>query len=422
MTFRMCCTREDLQREEGQTLVLVALGMVMLCGFLGLAIDVGQLRATEMKLQSAADATAIAGALEISDCGGASNCQEMQAAAQSALGENGLSGSTLTTQCASSSASLVLAVNNGPCALGSKDPNKGDANYVETVVTYKQPTIFARIFGIQSVTLSARSEAALNNSGFCFYVAPDNNHTGSLTLNSGGHVDATCGIIDDGALTTNSGSHETATAFDYSGAYTNNGGILSPSPTKHPAVSDPLSYLQAPSKPPGNCPQKTLSGKGNVLSPGCYDGITINSGGDLTLNPGTYYFTGNFIPNSGTTVSGNGVTLYFTNGSTFIGNSGSTVNFVAPTNDPNYTGILFFQDRSDSAQFILDSGSKSTWQGAIYVPDATIDINSGGNAAAYTIVVADSAIINSGAKFTFGADYSSLQGKSPIKAAAVLAQ
>lgn len=407
--------------EEGQTLVLVALALVVLCGFLGLAIDVGQLRASEMKLQAAADAAAIAGALEIAQCGGATDCAQMQTSAQQALVENGLTGSKLVMQCASGSGNLVLTLNNGPCALGSSDPNQNDPGYVEAVVTEKETTTFAGLFGIRTVSLSARSEAGLTDSNFCFYVAPDNNHTGSLTLNSGGHLAANCGIIDDGALTTNSGSHESATAFDYNGTYTNNGGILSPSPTRHSPVADPLSYLQAPTKPSGSCPQETLSNHGNVLNPGCYSGITINSGGDLTLNPGTYYLTGNFIPNSGTTVTGTGVTLYFTNGASFIGNSGSTVTLVAPTSG-SYTGILFFQDPKDQTEFILDSGSKSTWEGAIYVPGATIDINSGGNAAAYTIVVADSAIIDSGAKFSIGNDYSSLHGKSPIKSAAVLAQ
>lgn len=414
--------REELKREEGQTLILLALGLIVLCGFLGLAIDVGQVRATKVKLESAADATALAGALEVNQCGDVSNCDEMQTAVKTALAENGLSGSVFVTQCSSATGKLILALNNGPCALGTKDPNQGDAHYVETVLTYKQPTIFAAVFGIKSITISARSEAGLNNEGFCLYVAPDNNHTGNLTVNSGGHLDANCGIIDDGALTTNSGSHVTATAFDYNGSYTNNGGILSPSPTTHSPLGDPLDWVQKPSKPSGGCPQMTLSGHGNVLGPGCYNGITINSGGDLTLTAGTYYLTGNFIPNSGTTVTGIGVTLYFTNNATFLGNSGSTVDFVAPTNDPNYTGILFFQDPSDKAGFDLDSGSKSTWQGTIYVPGAPLTINSGGNAAAYTIVVADTVYINSGAKFTVGADFSSLQGKSPIKAAAVLAQ
>lgn len=412
---------DESNGEKGQTLILVALCLVAICGFLGLAIDVGQLRAAEMKLQSTADAAAIAGALELDECAGASDCTEMQTAVQQALVENGLSGSTLTMQCASSSAGLVITLNNGPCALGSTDPNYNNTSYVEALVAEKLPMTFAGIFGLHSVTLSARSEAGLTNSSFCFYVAPDNNHTGSLILNSGGHLSANCGIIDDGALTTNSGSHESATAFDYNGTYTNNGGILSPSPTYHAPLPDPLSYLQPPSKPSGSCPQETLSGKGNVLSAGCYSGITINSGGDLTLNPGTYYLTGNFIPNSGTTVTGTGVTLYFTNGASFIGNSGSTVTFVAPTSG-SYTGILFYQNPSDAAEFILDSGSKSTWQGAIYTPGATIDINSGGNAAAYTIVVANAAIIDSGAKFNIGNDYSSLHGKSPIKSGAVLMQ
>jgi len=52
-------------REEGQTLVQVALAMVALLAFLALAIDVGHIYAERRCMQNAADAGALAGAREI---------------------------------------------------------------------------------------------------------------------------------------------------------------------------------------------------------------------------------------------------------------------------------------------------------------------------------------------------------------------
>ena len=51
--------------EHGQVLVLFALMLAGLCGFVGLALDVGHLMATRTDLQKAADAAAMAGSQEL---------------------------------------------------------------------------------------------------------------------------------------------------------------------------------------------------------------------------------------------------------------------------------------------------------------------------------------------------------------------
>ncbi len=52
-------------RQDGQTLILVALAMVALMAMLALAVDVGHLYAERRRLQNAADAGALAGAREL---------------------------------------------------------------------------------------------------------------------------------------------------------------------------------------------------------------------------------------------------------------------------------------------------------------------------------------------------------------------
>jgi Flp pilus assembly protein TadG len=60
--YRELIYRSSLLREqEGQSLVILALVLVVLCGFAGLVVDVGQSAATKAKMQNAADAAAFAG-------------------------------------------------------------------------------------------------------------------------------------------------------------------------------------------------------------------------------------------------------------------------------------------------------------------------------------------------------------------------
>ena len=51
-----------LRQEEGQTLVLTALCMTAMLGFLALAIDVGVLFHSKRSMQTAADAAAVSAA------------------------------------------------------------------------------------------------------------------------------------------------------------------------------------------------------------------------------------------------------------------------------------------------------------------------------------------------------------------------
>jgi uncharacterized membrane protein len=153
------------KEESGQTLVVAALCMTTLIAFLGLAVDVGQLRYRRRQMQVAADAAAIAGALEISSCGGATACSALTAAAQNALAENGFARSTLLTNCGPAAGSgLMLTVNNPPRIL-SNDPNRGKSTSVEVMLSQSQPTIFARVVGVTSVQVQVRAEAGQGSGG-----------------------------------------------------------------------------------------------------------------------------------------------------------------------------------------------------------------------------------------------------------------
>lgn len=412
--------RRGLRDERGQALVVGTISLLAMIPFAALAIDVGQFRYVKRQMQAAVDAAAVAGAIEINACGGTAACSAMQTAAKQALVENGFSGASVLTQCATNSNSgLTLTVNNGPCALGSvsADPNYGNSNYVETVLTGPANTFFARMMGIQKIRITVRAEGYGGSPSFCLYTAAPGNNTSQAILLNGGTLNANCGIYDDStsssALVSNSGVTVNSTKFLVNGGWSpNNGGTFSSTPQINQAtVADPLSYLTAPTA--GSCTSQQVNGS-TTLNPGtfCY-GFNLNSNVTVTLNPGTYIIEGGLNVNSGATLRGTGVTLYFTGNGQLQMNSGSTAQLTAPTSG-SLAGILLWEAAGDSAAMIIDGNASAKFEGAIYAPSAQLTLNSDGNTAAYTCVDVGSMILNAGANFTLNNDYSSLSGGSPL--------
>jgi Flp pilus assembly protein TadG len=398
--------------ERGSIAVLAALSLTVLMSFLALAIDVGNLYYTQRQLQTLADSAAMAGALEYDACSGTKNCSVMQTAATTAFTENGYTSPTLYTQCAATSGTtgqILLTLNNAPCALGSvsNDPNYGQANYVEAVVSEKVPTYFAGIFGITSVSISARAEAGKSlPTGPCMDVTGTSGQT--LTLNSGSSItDATganCGVWVDSsgapAVMENSGATVNVGSYNVKGSVTDNGGNYTPVPTTGASlVPDPFAAeitagtLTVPTQPATSTTNVGTVSAATTLQPGTYTGLNFNgSGYTVTLAPGLYYFTGG-INVGGVNLTGTGVTIYMASGQLNM-NSASQMTLSAPTTGPQ-AGMLIWEAANNSSQMNLDSASNSSWKGAIYVPDAQLTLNGGSTAAAYGMVVAQSVMMNS---------------------------
>ncbi len=402
-----------LKDEQGQASFLLAICMVAVVGIVGLAVDVGHLRYAKRQLQTLADSAALAGAAELTHCGGSANCDAMQTAAQQAVTENGTTPDTFLTQCSGSVSGLTLELNNGPCALDTSDPNSGDASYVEAVVTQSEPMYFARILGINTMNVSARSEAKLGNSPYCVIALG----SAGLTFQSnGGGITASCGLMVDSDSTTAfqaNGANVSATKISVNGGDQINGGTVSPTPvTGAPPMSDPLDYLSPPTS--SGCLYNSIvsvSTGTKTLSAGTYCGGIQLNGGSLSLNPGTYILDGIGLQMNSGSISGTGVTLYIAQGQAQF-NGANSVDLVAPTSGP-YAGILFYQNSTDASTAQINGGANAAFQGALYFPDASVQLN-GSNTAAYTIVVSKSIQIN-GSDFNIGSDYSSLPGGSPVK-------
>ncbi len=439
-----------LQEESGQTLVIAAVCMVVLIGFLGLAIDVGQARYQKRRMQMAADAAALAGALELPYCQGAVNCPVLKSAAQNALVENGFKRSTLLTNCAAGTgAVLEMTLNTPPCGLRTGDPNAGKAGYVEVILSQPQPTIFARVLGIDSIPLLARGEAGRTGGGNCIYALDPVGRRAIRVLFA--VVRSTCGIVDESV---NTDALECDVGAIQAPQITVAGGVphpffcdINPAPVTNapaPVPADPLASLPKPSVPAcGTSKQSPFHGSGGAVSisgpailypDGAYcGGITLKRGAMVTFAPGVYALTsttrgkpggaGGLTVDLGTTVNGTGVTFYNYGPAgairfMFPSNTSGGVKLVAPVSGP-YAGILFFQDPRDTAQAtIIGSLDWNTvLEGTYYFPKATVAFAFDG-AVKYNILVAYNieflfTLARSG-QSSFASDYSSLVNGSPV--------
>jgi hypothetical protein len=395
-------------RQSGQALVFVALSLLVLTGVVGLSIDMGYLRYTKRRLQTAADSAAVAGASELK--GGNYVAAALNDSKSNGF-EDGVNGATVKTY-------------NPP-----KDaPFAGKANsnqYVEVQVQQSAPTFFMRIFGVKSAPLSATAVAELGSSRGCIYSLA---LLGGITVN--GTVNAPdCGVVDNAMLSVGGGCI-TASSI---GVVLNllGGGCTNPQPILGIAPSgDPLGYLPRPRTPnctyPNTVDVNSNAKNGNrptTLSPGVYCGgirIRNSNTAPVTFQPGSYYVTGGvgLDFNGSGNIGGDGVVFYVTNGAPVNMNGGGNTSFTAPVDSviPGVPGgVLIYQDRGDPSAATISGNLRLN--GALYFPGARLTM--GGKASSvYTIIVAQ--IIKFSGNVGIGSDYGSLPDGSPAKAAVLV--
>jgi hypothetical protein len=236
-------------------------------------------------------------------------------------------------------------------------------------------------------------------------------------------VSSSCGLVANSSSSTAvsaEGSAElNAKSTSIVGSYTTgNGGSITPSPiTGISAVNDPMAGLSPPSYVSSECTADPLSHYGNggssySVGPGstysttqgsnlvCYTSLTIGSNNDtVDLLPGIYVITGALTFDSGTQTGGTGVTFYLVgSGSVNIGN-GATLKLSAPTSG-TYSGVLFYQDRSDTNAAAIEGGASSTMNGLLYFPDATLTVGNGTTTTVSAPIIAENLALMGGSTFT----------------------
>ncbi len=384
------------RKERGQALIIFALGVAALMGFVALAIDVGLVFESRRSAQNAADAAALAGASAL-PANGASAVSLAQDWAQRNGFQNGKNGVTVKVT----------------------TPYNGDPSKIEVAITTSQPAVFAVLVGEKSFPVTARAVATRSNSSginAAFLVLDPTlcksfNKSGSanLVINNKG------GIMDDSScnpsISRQGGGSVTAAAINYykPGGYVEGGsGQFVPAPAAvDNRVADPLASTAPPnlntlgqSPDSGGTPKspalKSLSSGNATLHPGVYyGGIEIKSSANVTFQPGIYALAGGGLKVTGSgTIQGAGVMFYNTfdpqknSGAGACGGidltGGANFNFTGLTSG-SYKDIVFWQDKACTNDYKLAGGNGGVG-GLIYTPGARVNLSGGGNLGSIEVI------------------------------------
>ena len=395
---------------------LYTVSVFILLLFCGLTLDYGMLELTRDKMQNAADAAAVAEELYFERSSSPTGSDPGIAVASQYGFTDGSNNTTVTYV-----ANNLINADQGGVYNGQYDG-------LQIQIARTIPTMFMALANIPSVNVMVRSVAAVP--ACQYYLGTKSLATPTVSVSSGGNVGQVftkCSAYIGGGATINSGDWWQAWQTyltGSSGGTTANGRWKSGATYGTPTRADPLSSdITAPTV--GSCNHSNLS-YGNLsggamsqtLSPGVYcgsvSGSTVTPGltllnGTVTLNPGLYIITGG-INWQRVTVTGTGVTLYFTNVSghstkfggvlitdlstlTLSAATGATFGSAVAGSGGALAGVLFYLDRNwvnTAAQDFNFNSSAGTINGVWYLPDTgLLFLNGSDNCSTMCGVVAD---------------------------------
>lgn len=375
---------------RGGVVLMTAMAMTSLLGVAGFAVEVGGSYLLRRNMQAAVDAAAMAGAANFEK---SKDKTAAEAAAQGVASRNGfiqgVSGTTVAQSADPGTGRVTVTVQRNATSilLGSAFGTKVVRAHAvaQMVDTGAKPCVTALSGSISvgnNTDISAGGCALVSNSAASNAFCLGSNCNG----NGSGHVTAA-------AIVTHGGCEGCVGATD-SGKIT-----LTRSDTPNSYASQtPNSYSDLNSWPPQPPPCGNTSS--SALSPGCYNSISNQPSGNITLTPGVYYIRGGDLDIKGgltcpTCTPDRGVSIVLfgnNNGSPGKVEFGSqarvTLNASVQTTTA-LNGVLFYRHdpngqvrgRGNNGKCDFDAGAGATLRldGAIVAPNSCASM--GGNSA-----------------------------------------
>jgi hypothetical protein len=382
--------RGVLKDAAGGVSVIVALVVpalaLLACG----AIDLASVNSDRSALQDAADATALAMAKQL---GVASNAGIVARAQDYALGQLGQ-----TAVRDDVSVTTTIGANNSG---------------VTVALSGERPSFFGNLLPPGGWRLSVQATASsLGEAPLCV-LASGATALGDIQLqNTSQMTAAKCLVQSNGDLTADAGSSLTAALAQAAGTAS---GPISPSPqTGAPAIADPFASMTF--NPPllGLCnPLDLVYSVGvNLLTPGTHCGnLIVRNGATVQLLPGEYYFAkGSLTMQDNSTLTGANVVLVFNDDASFVFKDSSTIR-LSGRQSGTYAGFVIATTRTNTNTFVISSDSARQLEGAIYVPNATLQVTGTGDTvndqAAWTVIVAQALQLQGSPNLVINANYAS---------------
>jgi Flp pilus assembly protein TadG len=452
-----------LKDQSGNVLTLTALSLTVLMGMIALAVDVGMLYRAKQLVQRAADDGALLAASQIGTDGTG------QTGANTGATQNGF-----TIGSGSGNVTVTPLIQTPTSTTG----------YVQVQVTEHTPTVFMAVLGSRFKTIDVSAMAAasykLASSDECMLGLSPNgaqvpNVSGvetdgstnmiwntkvmsDVSVSNNGMINTpNCGVQACGPASAGSGATAAGIYASGSGKITaksntapsygtdNSGSTVTTTPILKGCSGDPMASSM-PAKPtPGTCIDPTWmssnggGGQARTIGPGTYCNFNTNNIPSLTMQPGLYIITGTFSTNSGTTITGNGVTIYLANGVIANANNytyvaggatpygvgnGTTMNITAPTSG-NYSGIAIWDGNNSASTpdtFTFGGGASSSFTGAIYAPNTNLMLGNGsGTSTVSSNIIANTITVVGGSTFKNNYNPSS-SGSTSASAGVTLAQ
>lgn len=364
--------------ESGQAIVFIAIALVAMFGFVGLAVDGGRVYSEQRRAQNAADAAAYAAAMA---------AIEGEDPYQAALSQAAANEFNDTDTGEDADLPVDVIVNNPP----THGQYAGDDEYYEVIVRARVDGSFSRVVMINELPVEAyavvHAKTSEKSMGENAIHALDPDDT-AMEFKGFADVHVKGGnIMSNGAIEKRGSSGDIL--VEEGGIYYVDGtaddwlGDVSPAPEK---VPNPVFVPSVPEPDCGTVHREAPEVKkgDKVFKPGIYDDtIQINAHDNVIFEPGMYCLMNGIRDNGNSKTVGRGV-MFVLYGGHFHFNGNSDINLTRPNDlvDPSgnqWGGMLVYVPPSyQGAEIDVTGNNGTTFAGTIFAPGGTCRV--GGNA------------------------------------------
>jgi Flp pilus assembly protein TadG len=400
--------------DRGAVAILVAAFSVVMFMFGALIVDLGVARVTRRDAQNAADASALAAADALYPSGNTPDFTAAVAAAKEFATSN--YGTTDADWSACTTTQNLIYTPSGVSNCISFDSSTVPVNVRVVVPGRHVGTFFGGVVGYHGMDVNAVAQAQVDRSGHptcVFCVVGSGTHSlqnGNITVTDGDiWFNGSVTMGPNGGVTTSNGTTYIA------GTATPLSQVSDPKVVSSPTVTDPLAGTVT--LPPTAMSSLTTTPKMDPCAqgPGYYGAVALSGSAACALTPGLYVFTDTLSIGGSRSVTGSGVTLYFTCGTGGIraascagdatpgmldAGGGNGLSISAPTTG-TLAGLAILYDRDNTGGLNLQGGSAGAVTGTIYAPASKLTMGGSGCAAAShtMVVVSDFTLNGNGACF-----------------------
>ena len=390
--------------SSGNAALIVALGMPVLIGGAGYAVDTAQWYAWQRELQFATDQAAISAAW--------ARTNELNSPRYVDRAEQEFANNLSVTEEFASDPEVDLA-----------DYNGGNDNSVIVTASATANLPFSNFLTGNSTTVTVRSQAQFEEGGTytSCVIATDLDDDGAITLQGNAKLTAACGmaalsksataIVMNGNPEITAGYILAAGGIDQGLENAGDNELLA----NQSGLYDPFEKLTPPddSRPRTYSCVSTGKGKDKVevatLLPGTYSEIDTSC--DTVMSGGIYVIDGGpFKVNAQHNVVGNGVMFVLKNGSYIEINGGANINLTAMTvseligagvaadEADDLAGMLVFEDRENEAKkdHKINGNASTILNGKVYLPSSHVTFSGTAGVTSQCFMIAASTITIAG--------------------------